>query len=57
MDRVDGVYQSRQVDLRGHVGLGGWGLSKHLELLHMRPTHLNSESMDLLCMDHWLRLA
>lgn len=28
-----------------------------LELLHMRLGNLGIEAMDLLCMDHWLRLA
>ena len=28
-----------------------------LELLHMRLGHPGIEAMDLLCMDHWLRLA
>lgn len=38
-----------------HVVGVHWAID--LELLHRRLGHPGIEAMDLLCMDHWLRLA
>lgn len=46
--------EGRGIGLDHVVGVH-WGIN--LELLHMRLGHPGIKAIDLLCIDHWLRLA